>query len=261
MEEVPDGRYMRLSSTAFGQALVHIGTGEWQLLEGHAELSIVDGEGVLKGSNASGESEVDWVANRLTKALIRASPDEGGELCDFIFDTRSKTKTRWDIEFDKGLSTVAQRLQAGSSEGFLDAFVSALPRRERFVRWGLSRLVCHLRGNTHVGRWLAKSAPLFRKFFETMRYDSGLLFDSRNSVVDTCYSNDKSLDLPAWSAADPDWSVSNEGFLLICCYFMTSGEIGGVDQSVIVERAIAMLQAWVEGYMRQCPPGDVQGAR
>lgn len=148
MEEVPDGKYMRLWGTAYGH--VHTGAGEWQLLEGHAELSIVDGQGVLRSSATSGAPEVEWAAHLMTKALVRASPEDGGELCDFVYDTKSKSKIRWDIEFGRGLTRVAQRFEAGSSEVYLEAFVSTLPRRERFVRCGLSRLVCHGRGNT---RW------------------------------------------------------------------------------------------------------------
>lgn len=258
MEEEPDGKYLRLWRTAYGLALVHVGTGEWQLVGEQAELTIIDGEGALRCKSGSADPETEWAANRMTKALILESPAPGADRCQFVYDTKSKQKLQRDVEFDKGLTVVAQRLQVGGRDVFLEAFVSTLPRRDRFVRWGLSRLVCHVKGDRHDGRWVAKTVPAFRKFFEDMGYDPKLLFDSRKSVVSTCYARDQRIDTTNWSAADPDWSVSCEGFVLMCCYFVTSGKVGGDDQNSIIARGSALVDAWVGEYMRDCPALTVE---
>eukprot|EP00972_Heterocapsa_arctica_P048619 7166700-Heterocapsa_arctica.AAC.1 len=253
--EPPDGEHLRLWLTARGYALVHLGTGEWALLEGEVELDKVDGHGLIHIKPAPDKPRVqDWAANRLTKALILDSATTGGMLKPYIYHTETRERVLRETEFDKGLSSLVQKIPLQQAEIHLEVFKSSLPRNESFVRWGMSRLVSTMRGNQHDGRWVAKSMRSFRKFFETVSYDPKLLFDSRKSVLDSSSYHGTDLDHARWAGADPDWSVSTEGFLLMGCHFMTSGKFGGIGAHEDIEaKAHELLQAWLTKYMGEGP--------
>lgn len=193
--------------------------------------------------------EQEWAANFLKKALVYYSAEAGGELQKFIHHTGTKESVSWSVEFDKGLVTKAQKLWVQCDTVFLEVYQSTLPRGESFVRWGLTRAVCFLRGDLHDGRWLAKTALAFRKFLKEMPVASATLLDSRKSVMDSCVFHNKELTRELWSSADPGWSVSTAGFILMCCYFVTSGKVGGTAQKDIDKKASQLLQAWFEKYM------------
>ena len=246
-QDVPDGTWLRLRWSRAGQLLQHQGTGEEIKLEGRWCIQVLEGNAfVVQLDKAEGEGQSEWAANLMDQRLLMASraPHLDPEM--LIFNEKDGC-SRWrKVEFDSGNRSSIVRLTLESSQAaLLQVFVSTLPRDGLFVRWGLQRVVSHLRGNSHDGRWVAKAAEGFRGFFEKMYYSKDHLRSSRRSLVWSEEKKQRKPDSEKLSDFDEDFTCSTEGLVLLCAYAVTSGKLAAAPGVNSKERGLAILQGLV----------------
>ena len=146
--ENPDGDFLHLRPCPGGMLLQHLGTGSKVVISSRCVLNIENGMGFLNFKYEQDPDELDWASAWLNTAALAKHCDKT------IYTERdfhilsladNKVTARDAVLLCSFKVSVVKISLAWQSPVYLEAYVSEVASGESFVRWGLSRLVHHVR--------------------------------------------------------------------------------------------------------------------
>ena len=250
VSEVPDETFLFLRRYQDGCLLQHVGTGDELKLPGVWRLQFENGNGQIIKLNELGHDtdECEWTGNLMPHAL-RAPNGDPTDVFNFEVKNLSDNTS---INFHQLLAQTSKTqvvpvLLANGSELLLECYTSSPPKGAAFLRWGISRLICHIGGDEHNGSWLTKTLPLVESFMEYLGFAKEHVRRSTRSVV---YKGKyHGLDIASLALYDPEATLSSEGVLLLCVYAATSGKFGHSTDVFVSDRAKSVIDGLVSTFV------------
>ena len=244
--ELPEDSFLQLRPSIHGMLLQHLGCGAEAIIEAPCTLTFDDsGIGFLSFKDEVEHGTPDWASAWLNQlALVRPNQTSyTNRDLGVLTLADNKVTPRDTVLLDTFKVRVVKFVPSGQPPLFLEAFVSNVGRGGSFLRWGLSRLVHHVKGADHQGNYLSKAvANYWTPWIAKLKFSEDVLRPSRRSHRDRVLEAGQSVDRAEMAFYDPDWSVSMEGFYCVLLHMASSERIQKHHVAGMHLRAIEFMQ-------------------
>ena len=248
--EVAEAGLIHAWSCAGGTLIRHDGTGEQLVLEGIWCIEEFDGNVLVR--SPGGLSEVEWLSEKLTKALLQDERPGYPEPQLIVLDIASGKRTWQETVHDQECRSRVIKLVGGlqTPELITTVYISEIPRSGACVRWGLQRAITYVLGAAHDGRWLTHHVPRIVKVLEDhLGFENATINPSPRSVLWRQRQEGGTVDAEALKLCDPEWSCGTSVLFGVLCWACSQTRLAvevGVEPDV---RAASLIDAIVAKFV------------